>query len=140
MTSRLEQIRRASRRGWRRGGLMLATALLVPACGAVDTQPLPVAPTPTMVPASLVLTAASVFNQPMAVQATVFNTAGQPVANVSVASSIWIGTITPPTAMTDGNRMARATAVSATSTTISASTANGIASSVPILATETQTP
>jgi hypothetical protein len=138
MTSRLEQITRVSGRGWRRGSLILAAVLLVPACGAVDTQPLPVAPTPSMAPASLVLTAASVFNQPMAVQATVFNAAGQPVPNVSVAFSIGTGTITPPAAVTDGNGMARATAVSPASTTISAATANGIASSVPILPSETQ--
>jgi len=138
MTSRLEQIIRTSGRGWRRRGLMLAAALLVPACGAVEPPPLSVAPTPPLVPASLVLTAASVFNQPMAVQASVFNAAGQPVPNVSVAFSIGTGTVTPPTAMTDGNGIARATAVSPASTTISAATANGIASSVPILPSETQ--
>src|SRR5215831_1855129 len=120
MTSRLEQIIRTSGRGWRRGGLMVAAALLVPACGAVEPPPLSVAPTPPLV------------------QASVFNAAGQPVPNVSVAFSIGTGTITPPTAMTDGNGTAHANAVSPVSTTISAATANGIASSVPILPSETQ--
>lgn len=138
MTSRLHQIRRASRRELGLG-LILAAALFVPACGAVEPAPLSIAPTPPLVPASLELTASSVFNQPIAVSARVFNAAGQPVPNVAVTFSIGTGTITPPTAMTDGNGMAHANAASATSTTISASTANGIASSVPILPSETQT-
>jgi hypothetical protein len=125
--------RNHTRRRWRAGGLILATALFVPACyDGVQPPPLPPAPTPSTAPARLVLTASSGFNQQLNVSAQVLSSSGLAVPNVTVAFAIGAGTITPSTATTDGTGTAGATAVSAVNTIISAVTSGGIGSSIKV--------
>lgn len=134
MTLRPRHVHR--RRRSRAGGLLLAATLVAPACGAVQPPPPPTAPTniaASTVPVRLVLTAASAFNQPLAVSAQVLSADGTAVPNVPVAFSIGSGSITPATVSTDGAGMARATAIVTANTSIAAATANGLASSMPVL-------
>jgi hypothetical protein len=129
--------RNHTRRRWRTGGLILATALFVPACyDGVQPPPLPPAPTPSTSPARLVLTASSGFNQQLTVSAQVLSSSGLAVPNVTVAFAIGAGTITPSTTTTDGTGTAGATAISTANTTISAVTSGGIGSSVTVLSSQ----
>jgi hypothetical protein len=117
--------------------LILAAALLVPACyNGVVPPPPPAAPTPSTAPARLILTASSGFNQQLTVSARVLSASGLAVPNVTVAFAIGSGTITPSSAPTDGNGTASATAVSTAATTISAATGSGLASSLTVLSSQ----
>src|SRR5262249_52069577 len=110
--------------------------LFVPACTGVQPPPPPTAPTnsaASTIPVRLVLTASSAFNQPLAVSAQVLSADGTAVPNIPVAFSIGAGSIAPATVSTDVTGMARPPAVVTANTNIAAATANGLASSMPVL-------
>lgn len=116
--------------------LMLTLTLAMPACGAYEPPPLPVAPTvpgASTVPTRIVLTAGSRVDLRLDVEATVLSADGHGVPDVAVVFTIGAGSLDPATAMTDRTGIARTIAVSSEVTTISAAIGGGIESSVDVL-------
>jgi hypothetical protein len=120
----------------RRAVLVLALALLVPACKAYQPPPLPVMPTSpgaSTIPTRIVLTAESRPDEKLNIAATVVTADGHTVPEVAVVFDIGAGSLAPPTAMTDQTGTARTIAISTAMTTISATIGGGIVSYVDVL-------
>jgi hypothetical protein len=116
--------------------LALACTLFLPGCEAYEPPPLPVMPTnpgASTVPMRIVLTAESRADQRLDVAASVLSADGHGVPNVAVVFTIGVGSVDPPTSITDQTGTAHAIAVNDSMTTISATIGGGIVSYVNVL-------
>ena len=91
-----------------------ALSFVIAACEAYEPPPLPTTPSnpaASTVPTSILLTASSTFQQQLDVDALVLSADGHGVPNVVVTFSVDNGSISPPSAATDGTGKAQSSAV-----------------------------
>jgi PKD repeat protein len=116
--------------------LMLSALVAGSACAyhaPSAPTPLPL-PTSSTAPASVQLTGATRPDRDTDLTASVYTSAGHPVADVLVEFTTSTGTLEPPSAVTDANGRAR-TVLNATATAVVSVTAGALSASTTILAT-----
>ena len=117
---------------------LFSASMLLLALTACEAYQPPAAPTPPVNPAAsatptrLVLSASARPDERIDLSAQVLNVDGHGVPDVIVTFAIGAGSVSPATAPTDGLGVARASAVSLSWTTITASIAAGLTDSIDV--------